>query len=52
MIKYLLKIDQMPEALEHLLLSRAEGNPLFLEEVLRRLQLSGLDSIPGGGVSW
>ncbi|MBN1994278.1 MAG: tetratricopeptide repeat protein [Anaerolineae bacterium] len=36
-IKYLLKIDQMPETLEHLLLSRAEGNPLFLEEVLRSL---------------
>jgi class 3 adenylate cyclase/tetratricopeptide (TPR) repeat protein len=36
-IKHLLKIDQMPETLEHLLLSRAEGNPLFLEEVLRSL---------------
>ncbi|MBN1221271.1 MAG: tetratricopeptide repeat protein [Anaerolineae bacterium] len=36
-MKYLLKIDQMPAALEELLLSRAEGNPLFLEEVLRSL---------------
>jgi len=36
-IKHLLKIDSMPAALEHLLLSRAEGNPLFLEEVLRSL---------------
>lgn len=36
-IKHLLKIDPMPETMEHLLLNRAEGNPLFLEEVLRSL---------------
>ncbi len=36
-IKHLLKIEPMPEAMEHLLLNRAEGNPLFLEEVLRSL---------------
>lgn len=37
LIKHLLKIEPMPQELEHLLLSRAEGNPLFLEEVLRSL---------------
>lgn len=37
LIKHLLKIEPMPKPLEHLLLSRAEGNPLFLEEVLRSL---------------
>ena len=36
-IRHLLKIDPTPEDLENLLLSRAEGNPLFLEEVLRSL---------------
>ncbi|MEM7343691.1 MAG: adenylate/guanylate cyclase domain-containing protein [Chloroflexota bacterium] len=36
-IHYLLKIDQMPAAIEDMILSRAEGNPLFLEEVLRSL---------------
>lgn len=41
LIKHLLKIEQMPEAVEHLLLSRAEGNPLFLEEVLRSLIEAG-----------
>jgi len=36
-IKHLLKIEPMPGDLEYLLLNRAEGNPLFLEEVLRSL---------------
>ncbi len=37
LIKHLLKIEPMPEAMENLLLNRAEGNPLFLEEVIRSL---------------
>jgi len=37
LIKHLLKIEPMPADLERLLLNRAEGNPLFLEEVLRSL---------------
>lgn len=37
LIKHQLKIDKMPEAIEHLILRRAEGNPLFLEEILRSL---------------
>ncbi len=47
-IKYLLKIDHMPEALEDLLLRRAEGNPLFLEEVLRSLiELGAIEHADG-----
>ena len=42
LIKYLLKIEQMPQATEQLLLNRAEGNPLFLEEVLRSLIEEGV----------
>ncbi|HMQ51802.1 MAG TPA: adenylate/guanylate cyclase domain-containing protein [Anaerolineae bacterium] len=41
-IKHLLDIDSMPKALEDLLLSRAEGNPLFLEEVVRSLVEEGV----------
>jgi class 3 adenylate cyclase len=37
LIRELLEIEPMPKDLEALLLSRAEGNPLFLEEVLRSL---------------
>ncbi len=37
LIKHQLKIDKMQEAIEHLILRRAEGNPLFLEEILRSL---------------
>ncbi len=37
MIKYLLKIEQIPPTLEELLLNRAAGNPLFLEELIRSL---------------
>ncbi|MCB0213007.1 MAG: tetratricopeptide repeat protein, partial [Anaerolineae bacterium] len=36
-IRHLLKIDPMPEEVENLFLNRAEGNPLFLEEVIRSL---------------
>ncbi len=42
LLKYLLKIEKMPEATERLLLNRAEGNPLFLEEVLRSLIEEGI----------
>ncbi|HRV91849.1 MAG TPA: adenylate/guanylate cyclase domain-containing protein [Anaerolineae bacterium] len=41
-IKHLLKIDPLPRELEDLLLSRAEGNPLFLEEVIRSLIEEGV----------
>ncbi len=42
LIRELLEIDPMPKELETLLLSRAEGNPLFLEEVLRSLIEEGI----------
>ena len=41
LIQQLLRIEQMPKSAEDLLLSRAEGNPLFLEEVLRSLIEAG-----------
>ena len=41
LIQHQLKIDKMPVALEHLIFSRAEGNPLFLEEILRSLVEEG-----------
>lgn len=37
LITKLLNIDRLPKDMEYLLLRRAEGNPLFLEEVLRSL---------------
>lgn len=42
LIKFLLKIEEMPPSTEQLLLNRAEGNPLFLEEVLRSLIEEGM----------
>jgi len=42
LLKFLLKIEEMPPATEQLLLNRAEGNPLFLEEVLRSLIEEGV----------
>ncbi len=37
LITQMLKIDELPRDMEQVLLRRAEGNPLFLEEVLRGL---------------
>ncbi len=48
LIKHLLRIEQMPRQAEHLLLSRAEGNPLFLEEVLRSLIEQGTIELKEG----
>ena len=38
----LLSVDALPEALQTLLLRRAEGNPFFLEELLRSCQETGM----------
>jgi predicted ATPase len=38
----LLSVDALPEALQALLLRRAEGNPFFLEELLRSCQETGM----------
>jgi len=37
LVDRLLQIEDLPDELEHLILGRAEGNPLFVEEVLRSL---------------
>lgn len=37
LVDRLLHVEDLPDALENLILSRAEGNPLFVEEVLRSL---------------
>ena len=38
----LLRVDSLPEAAKHRILEAAEGNPFFLEELLRSLVESGL----------
>ncbi|MFQ5577545.1 MAG: AAA family ATPase, partial [Anaerolineae bacterium] len=37
LVDQLLQVEQLPTTLERLILSRSEGNPLFMEEVLRSL---------------
>ena len=37
LVDLLLQVEQLPDTLERLILSRSEGNPLFMEEVLRSL---------------
>lgn len=37
LIWHLLAVEALPEAVRELILSRAEGNPLYLEEILRAL---------------
>ena len=46
----LLSVDALPPALETLLLRRAEGNPFFLEELLRSCQETGAIRREGGAV--
>ena len=41
MARSLLAVDELPEPLQALLVRTAEGNPFFLEEVLRSLQETG-----------
>jgi DNA-binding NtrC family response regulator/tetratricopeptide (TPR) repeat protein len=43
----LLSVDELPEALQTLLIRRAEGNPFFVEEVLRSLQETGVIEVGG-----
>ncbi len=44
----LLSVDALPEDLHTLLLRRAEGNPFFLEELLRSCQETGMVRREGG----
>ncbi len=37
LVDQLLQVEELPNALEQLILNRSEGNPLFVEEVLRSL---------------
>ena len=42
LVQQLLKIEKLPEGLRELILNRAEGNPFFVEELLRSLVDSGV----------
>jgi class 3 adenylate cyclase len=42
LVRQLLKIENLPEKMRDLILDRAEGNPFFLEELLRSLLDSGV----------
>ena len=42
LIQSLLKIENLPEKMRDLILNRAEGNPFFLEELLRSLLDAGI----------
>jgi len=42
LVRQLLKIENLPEKMRDLILDRAEGNPFFLEELLRSLLDSGI----------
>jgi class 3 adenylate cyclase len=42
LIRQLLRIENMPEMMRDLILDRAEGNPFYLEELLRSLLDSGV----------
>ncbi len=47
MVLGLLSVDELPESLQTLLVRRAEGNPFFVEEVLRSLQETGAIRVGG-----
>jgi predicted ATPase/class 3 adenylate cyclase len=49
LIQQLLKIENLPETMRDLILDRAEGNPFFLEELLRSLLDSGVLVLQGEG---
>ena len=50
LIQRLLKIEQLPEKMRDLILDRAEGNPFFLEELLRSLLDCGVVRFEQGRV--
>ena len=49
-ISNLLNIDALPVDIQHLILEKAEGNPLFIEEVLRMMIDQG--TLKQGGDGW
>ena len=48
LIQSLLKIENLPEKMHALILDRAEGNPFFLEELLRSLLDMGIVVVENG----
>src|SRR5262249_36819308 len=48
LIRSLLKIENLPDKMSALILDRAEGNPFFLEELLRSLLDMGIVAIENG----
>lgn len=48
LVENLLRIENLPESAHELILAKAEGNPFFLEELLRSLIDSGLVVLEGG----
>ncbi len=50
MIRSLLAVDRLPGSLEEFVLARAEGNPFYLEELVRSLIQNGV--IFRNGVGW
>lgn len=48
LIHHLLAVEDMPDATRRLILERAEGNPFFVEEVLRSLIESGVVMLEDG----
>lgn len=47
LVENLLKIENMPEATRQLILNKSEGNPFFLEELLRSLIDTGMVLLEG-----
>ncbi len=50
LIEQLLKIENLPDQMRELILDRAEGNPFFLEELLRSLLDAGLIVLEQGRI--
>ena len=48
LVQHLLKIENLPERLHELILNRAEGNPFFVEELLRSLIETEVIELHGG----
>jgi len=50
LVEALLQIDNLPDRMRDLILNRAEGNPFFIEELLRSLLDSGAVTVRDGRV--
>lgn len=52
LVDALLAVADLPDELRGLILAKAEGNPFFVEEVVRTLIESGVIVAEGGGMRW